>query len=143
MRANVASYQANFTVAEIGSECPPTGTTFDAGVGWEFFPRRVFEGFNAELGVVRRSVPNRDQYCEYFDVYDTKTHTVTYAGRALVGWSWTIGKHFFIAVAAGASYGHEAGHETTERLFDSPPITAPVSRWRSSGETYLRFGAAI
>jgi len=152
IRANLAAYQANYTPAAAGAtfaltggdnECPPTGTTFDVGAGWVYFPRKLYSGLSLELGALRRSTPNTDLWCEELTPFETTTHTVTYAARAMIGWSWMLGDHAFIALAVGVSSGRERGREDDRQTDESPIETYLVDHWTTSGETYLRFGAAI
>jgi hypothetical protein len=73
-----------------------------------------------------------------------KTKSTTWAGRAMVGWSWLIGRHVFVALAMGASAGRETGQETI--IPDLPTkmsTTRSVQRMQIDGEAYLRIGLAI
>jgi hypothetical protein len=64
----------------------------------------------------------------------------------MLGWSWQVTRHLFIAVAVGASAGREAGHET-HTVFPYTSMlqstTNAVDRLQVDAEGYLRFGAAF
>lgn len=153
IRANVARYTFS---AEIGSGSPSdrelsdwffadgafSGGNTDMGLGWMYFPRRLWSGPSLEAGVLRRARANY-LWRDTDEPNIVRTESTTYAGRALVGWSWLIKKHVFISIAAGASFGFESGHETTaEHEFD-PWMTSDIARMRISAETLMRIGGAF
>jgi hypothetical protein len=147
IRANFATYDPDFHPinAVLGnfSECPPEGNTKDVGASWEYFPRALYSGVSLELGLLRRSTTQAVNNCDPLQYIDTNQSSVTYAARAMVGWSWTIGNHAFIAFAVGSSKGLERGIFQRREDHFAAFETLPVDQWTSSLETYLRFGAAI
>jgi hypothetical protein len=147
LRANVATYRYGGPGGVIGglaSAFNDGGTGYggrilDVGIAGVLYPRRPWDGPLLEVGVLRRG---RDVYMwPEFDPRVT-TRSTTYAGRALVGWSWLFGPHMFIAVAAGLSVGREAGRETTMPDYGDA-TTKPLRRRQIDGESYLRFGVAF
>jgi hypothetical protein len=90
-----------------------------------------------ELGALIRSSDHTE------DDYDilVKRDTTTYAGRALIGWTWRIGYYGFIAVAVGASAGFERGEESSQRILEEN-VTKSVAAGAGEGEAYLRLGFA-
>ncbi len=152
IRGNVASYDyAPNIVGELisiaaggdGSEAWYQGRVTDVGVAWMYFPRRLWSGATLELGLVRRA---RDVSLE--DEFATperiETQTTTYAGRALVGWSWLMFDRVFISFQTGASIGYERGHETTiPRVYPydmQMATTREVGRRDLALEGFLRVG---
>jgi len=115
-----------------------SGHTSDIGLGWVYYPRRSWSGVTLELGVLRRARDHR--LVESEDPNVLATRTTTYAGRAMVGWTWLIARHAFVAVSAGISVGHESGTETTERYPDFMKVRTQVSREDVTGEGLLRLG---
>src|SRR5262249_29477204 len=70
----------------------------------------------------------------------------TFAARGHIGWSWLVGKHFFVQAAIGASTGYETGRETTGRAsYPEQPMleTHNVSRSMASPEGFFRIGGAF
>jgi len=153
IRANVASYGAGYypvaMLAAVSSGAPPdedcsaTGTISDVGASWVYFPRKVYSGLSLEVGALRRSTTKAVLGCDLAASFDTTRHSVTYAGRAMIGWSWMLGDHAFIAIAVGAAKGVERGHVDQRQSDDSPLETVRVDQWTPTFESYLRFGAAI
>jgi hypothetical protein len=148
VRANVAWYDNSASLAdELGSALGGDGTTNtgrigDYGIGWIWYPRRRWEGFTLEAGALRRDRAARRQYDEDLVV---KTRSTTYAGRAMIGWSWLLTRHTYVAVAVGLSAGREAGTERTVPVGYSSqmPTTTEVERLQVDGEGYLRLGFAF
>jgi len=105
---------------------PPdhTGRMTDLGVGWMYFPRRAFDGPSIELGAVWR---DDDRY------RSTRRISHDEVARALVGWSWLMHEHLFVAVAAGGAVG------TAEGTVGSG-VGGDFSTWTASFEGYVRFG---
>jgi hypothetical protein len=151
-RANVASYASHGpVVGDIisvlvfqgdGSESSHSGRTTDVGIGWVYYPRSLWNGFMFEAGALRRA---RD-----VGVYDSNrtpervtTKTTVYAGRAMLGWSWLLGRHVFIAASAGLSIGRESGAEIFETDHDHMTTRNSIVRVNVTGEAYLRTGAAF
>lgn len=148
IRLNIASYRyTGSAVADIvdglaggdGDEGSYSGRTTDFGIAWTSYSRRLWDGFTYELGLLQRKRDLRDED-EFASPQILETHTTVYAARAQIGWSWTLGSHAFVAVAAGLAMGWERGTQTTDSEYDPMPVTTDVSRARLSGEGYLRFG---
>jgi hypothetical protein len=151
IRANFATWNhahsAGYGAATTGWLVSADGSQYqggrytDGGVSWMYFPRKAFDGFSVELGVLAR---HRDT----FDIDDfNQNYAVTsnrYAGRVLVGWSWLIRQRAFIAVQAGMSSGIERGTQTVTDT-ESPPMTYPptitkIDRLTTELEGMVRFG---
>lgn len=147
LRANFATYDPDFhplaVIAGAYSECPPEGNTKDVSAAWVYFPRKLYSGLSLEVGAMRRSTTQAIRYCDLAQYSDRIQASVTYAARAMVGWSWTIGDHAFIAIAIGGSNGRERGELQRRMDSESAFETLRIAQWTSSVETYLRFGAAI
>lgn len=151
IRGNVASYKyrssdvGNVISAAAGGdgdEASYGGDTSDVGIAWVYYPRSMWSGLSLELGVLRRALDHR-LTDEFASPEFIATRTTTYAGRAMIGWSWLIYDHVFIAVAAGLSIGHESGTETTERHDGDMPVQKTVSRVSAEAEGLLRLGIAF
>jgi len=151
-RANVASYKNHDPVVgdaiaavladSDGCECSNSGRTTDVGIGWVYYPRSLWDGFMFEAGALRRA---RD-----ISVHDSNrtpervaTRTTVYAARAMIGWSWMLGRHMFIATGAGLSVGRESGAEILDSDYPRMTTRESVRRVDVSGEAYLRIGAAF
>lgn len=139
---NQGSFLEDVASAASGGEVPSYSGSFrDTGIAAIWYPRRLWNGPMLEAGVLQRARDTGYQ-AEFED--GIKTTTTTYAGRAMVGWSWLIGQHVFVAVAIGASAGKESGQETL--IPDNPtkmPTTRSVHRTQVDGEAYLRIGLAL
>jgi hypothetical protein len=142
LRGNLATYQNSppggilSVLSDVGAAYG--GRVLDVGVAAVWYPRRVWDGFLLEVGVLRRE---RDVYV--WPELDDRTfiRSTEYAGRALIGWSWLIGQRAFIAIAAGYSVGHESGESTTTPEFGSmTPITKAVRLTQKEREGYIRVG---
>jgi hypothetical protein len=72
----------------------------NVGIAVVWYPRRAWDGLLLEAGVLRRA---RDVYVWPEFEEKTFTRSTEYAGRALIGWSWLIREHLFIAIAARLS----------------------------------------
>lgn len=151
IRANVASYGGgpplvgdliSIAAGGDGDEAQHSGRVLDLGVGVVHYSRGLWDGFTLEAGALRRA---RDLAVvdDFATAYRTSTDTVTYAGRALLGWSWLIKQRVFIAVAIGGSVGIETGTETTENERGEMKKSQSVDRSDVSLESYLRFGGAF
>jgi hypothetical protein len=112
------------------------GRIVDLGIGAVVYPRRTLDGPMLEVGAFRRG---RNTYV--WPDFDPKTTTrsTTYAGRALVGWSWLMRSNVFVAFAIGGSWGRESGRTSMDNPFGMT-TTATVRRERFDGESYLRLG---
>lgn len=154
VRGNVASYKYHGgmmtlagSIAAIpsggGDEGEHEGRINDVSVGVVGYSNKMWDGFTMEASLMRRAKDVRTT--DDFSVPGfIATESTTYAVRALVGYSWLIGDHVFVAFALGMSGGHEHGSETTRMsLYTSGAETKSVSRWETSAEGYLRFGAAF
>src|SRR5262245_28140790 len=152
LRGNVSRYDFVGNVAgdifglingSDGDEGSHSGRISDTGVGWMYFPRRLWSGPTIEAGLLRRVRDTRSED-ELGSPAILETATTTYAGRALVGWSWLIAGRGFISFQTGFSYGYERGTETsTKEIIDTMSFTHPVARSRVSGEAFLRLGVAF
>jgi len=126
-----------------GDEASNTGRISDTGIGWMYFPRRLWSGPTIEAGLLRRARDTRTED-EFASPAIVEAQTTTYAGRALLGWSWLIGGRAFAALAVGGSYGYERGTEVSTRdIIDTMSFRRQVGRSRVSGEAFLRLGVAF
>jgi hypothetical protein len=154
VRINLASYAYTDTmpglVAALGAngiETDYSGRIRDVSVGWQYFSRRLWDGWSIELDALVRSRDTRLD--ESFWASSIRDHdTTTYAGRLMVGRSWLIADRVFIALSLGLSRGLEKGTETTWRVDDVGNMTTEFSTKRVnrdvvSGEGFLRFGVAF
>jgi hypothetical protein len=161
LRANFAS--ANGTplafgiVAAFAADDGSTDSerTTDVGIGWMYFPRRLWSGATFELGVLGRGTHTKiAEDPDEFSILTTATKTI--AGRALVGWSWSWKSAFlsgwsssdhtvFLSVAAGASAGYESGTktETYSPDFPDPPMKVHVHGFSTAFECFMRIGFAF
>lgn len=137
VRGNVAAYRNTVPVTEVFGGTGYGGSIFDVGIAGVWYPRRAWDGLLLEAGVLRRA---RDVYVWPELEEKAFTRSTEYGGRALIGWSWLIREHLFIAIAVGLSAGHESGHDTTMAAPQGPVMTSPVHRWRTDGEWYTRIG---
>jgi hypothetical protein len=151
IRANVASYRSHGAGAGDaigvlaggdGSESSHSGRTTDVGIGWVYYPRSLWNGFMFEAGALRRA---RD-----VGVHDSNmtpervtTRTTVYAARAMIGWSWLLGRHVFVATGVGLSVGRESGAEILETDYPRMTTRENVARVDVTGEAYLRLGAVF
>jgi hypothetical protein len=147
VRANVARYEASapllsvVAVATGGDGAGYEGRIIDVGAAWVVYPRQLWDGFTFEGGVNRR---DRDVSLFEEDHPVVRTQTATYAGRVMIGWSWLLSQHLFVAVAAGVSVGREAGHKTSTPLMQDPMVTTTtIDRTQIDTEGYVRFGVAL
>jgi len=67
-----------------GESAPVFGRIIDAGLGWVWYPRQLWDGFTIEAGALLR---NRRDSAHHEDVSIVKTHSMTYAARAMIGWT--------------------------------------------------------
>jgi len=144
IRANVTRYR-NAGPLAFPEDLPTyTGKILDVGVAWVWYPRQLWDGFMLEVGANRRG---RDISVEDSDAeLLVRTQSTAYAGRLMIGWSWLVTRHMFIAVAAGVSEGSEAGHETRTTMVCpvyAKSTTTAVDRLEVNAEAYLRFGVAF
>ena len=104
--------------------------------------RPIGAALTFEAGALRRDRATRYQY-DWDPVI--KTRSTTYAGRGMIGWSWLVTRHTYLAAAVGLSAGREAGTVRTlpERYSSQMPTTTEVARRQIDGEGYLRFGFAF
>lgn len=116
------------------------GNVFDAGVSAMYFPRRAWDGFLVDAGVLYR----RHDHSEDDDFRSPEyvlTQTQSLGARAQVGWSWRYGP-VFLAIALGASASREWGHEIIDGSIDRDmPMTVSVGRMDLEGEGMFRIGA--
>ena len=145
LRANVAHYGdigASGLVAALNGgedESSHSGKTTDVGVGWVFYPDALWDGLSIELGALYR-----DRDVAYDDQTSrVATRTGTIAARAQLGWSWLFYDHFSIAVAVGASVGHESGTRSVTDDARLMTTTSSVSGADVEFEGMLRLGVAF
>lgn len=148
LRANLAWYGESKSFVDygslfVGAESPSrSGRIADYGLAWVWYPRRLWDGFTLEAGLLRRDRDVSERSEE-----DTVVHTssTTYAGRAMLGWSWRIAGYAYLAVAVGLSAGRESGTEEIVPGFlsDDMAATRPIARLQVDGEGYFRFGFAF
>jgi len=142
MRANVARYDAEelLPLLVLGGEGPVYhGEILDLGLGWIWYPRRLWDGFMFEAGALMR---DRDVRRLREDRPDIDIQTTTFAARAMIGWSWMAAHTVFLSFAAGASAGLEYGHERSVAE-TGMTTTRQVERLQIDFETYVRFGFAF
>lgn len=148
LRGNVAFFENSGGLALIASLQAGVGHSAagrirDAGAAWVWYPRRLWDGFTFEAGVlVRERKTWREP--EFEDI--TRTASITYAGRAQIGWSWLLGERVFVSIAGGLSAGRETGTESiiSDDLVRAPmKTTRQLDRLQIDGEGYLRFGFAF
>lgn len=135
-RASFARYEnpeSLWRAIASGENFGPRGTFIDAGLACTWFPRRLWEGPTLELGALWRG---RDTTLRPGQSDEIKTDSNMYGPRAMVGWSWLVTRHIFVAVAVGGSLGYETGRATTGGM------TKSVSRGQADGEGYFRIGFA-
>ncbi len=141
IRANFSRYDAEsllLSVLASFENAPHHGTITDLGIGWSWYPRRPWDGFLLELGVNRRE---RETWIRPESEDRVDTTSTTYAGRALIGWSWMITRHTFLAIAVGASAGREKGRDKITPEFPREmPTTQAVDRTQVEFESYWRVG---
>ncbi len=152
IRANVARYDAfeglPLLLAISGlQDTLATGRILDASLGWVYYPRRLWDGFVLEAGVLRRERDVEEEELDGLIDFDSDsttvtTESVTHAGRVSIGWSWRVTRHLFISAAAGVSVGRETGHRTTKVTDDGFEMVGmrAVDRVQVDPELYLRFG---
>ena len=150
IRANVASYKPHGPVVADaivgvlfdgdGSESSQSGRTTDVGIGWVYYPRSLWSGFTFEAGALRRA---RDVRVHDSNMRPERvtTKTTVHAARAMVGWSWSLGRHMFVATGLGLSVGRESGDEIFETDIDRMTTRESVRRVDVTAEGYLRIGA--
>lgn len=135
LRVNVASYASDY-LWEDEIDANLSGRKRDASVSYVYYPRRVWDGFLVDVGVLGRN-HHTVSYNYDYDRANFISDTNTIAGRGMFGWSWLIGGHAFIAVAAGGSLGYEFGavkYAMSERT---------IGQQTKFPESYLRFGGAF
>ena len=113
-----------------------SGYISDLSVGWNYFPRRAFDGPNLELAALWREADTRE-----FRGDDERYRGVNEeAVRAMVGWSWLFRDRAFVSVAIGGSTGYAKGYE------NNGPDTSSgheIRAWKTDVEGNLRFGLAF
>lgn len=141
VRANFGWFNADEALPLLlagGERDPRTGHIMDLGLGMVWYPRQLWQGVTLEAGLLRRERDVRAHHDT--DVKET-TQSVTYAARAMVGWSWIIARPLYIAVAAGFSVGQETGREIVSSA--SMPSNVEIGRVKVDPEIYLRVGVAF
>lgn len=140
VRANVARWTNGGPVGALIREDDGGGSVTDVGIGGVWYPLRAWDGFLIELGALRRA---RNTYSAAFGTRVT-TRSTTYAGRALLGWSWYFASNVFVAFAVGGSWGRELGKVTSADDGDGgEAMISPLRRKQFAAESYLRFGIAF
>jgi len=143
VRANVASYPVDRIGNAASTDGYVQGSTTDVGVGAVLYQRHRFAGAFVELGTFRRSSPGY-HIVGYETVGDG--HKLEWAGRTLVGYSWELTRHLWIAAAVGCAVGHETGEETeTGDDFNhpTPVMRTHLDHWVTGGEWMFRIGSAF
>jgi hypothetical protein len=139
-RANIAGELIAIADGGDGDEAYRIGSTFDIGIGYQYFPRRIYDGLSLEVGVLVRSVDHTTED-EFASPERMVTRGMGVAGRALIGWSWLVADRVFVATAAGAALGYFVGDETrTDTLFEGMETTGSYGRREVSVEGYVRIG---
>jgi hypothetical protein len=119
IRANIASYpgpgaQASAIASAIFQDGRgfDRGSYFDVGIGWQWYPRELWQGPILEAGLVWREDKTR-----FSDVNDTSSVLEVdrdargMLARGLGGWSWLFYDRVFIMAAIGGATGYERGTE--------------------------------
>jgi hypothetical protein len=149
LRGNVAFFEnsgglALIAAIEAGVGHSASGRIRDAGAAWVWYPRRLWDGFTFEAGVLVRERNTRREP-EFDDI--TRIASTTYAARAQLGWSWQLGARAFVSIAAGLSAGRETGTETIVPGDFGGDVTMKTTRqldrMQVDGEGYLRLGLAL
>lgn len=124
------------------------GRIFEVGVGYQWFPRALWRGPVLEAGAFRRALDTVEDY-RFSGPEHLETRAVGYAARGLVGWSWLLGDHVYIATSAGFAIGRYAGDETAAMSSidvggrDNELRTGSFVRWAATPEFYLRLGGVV
>jgi hypothetical protein len=141
VRANIAALTDGEVIGEFIPEAGHRGTITDYGIGGVWYPRRTWDGALIEFGALLRA---RNTSTVDADP-EVTTRSTTYAGRALIGWSWLIRSSVFVAFAVGGSWGRESGRTTSvdKHVDEMMPMTSPLRRNRFAAESYLRFGVVF
>jgi len=147
LRANVARYHYPGLAREVFGAVqhdevdagPRHVHIFDAGVAWMFFPRSFCDGLSFEVGALVRRRDTRIEDDTSMETTFLRVSSTTLAGRAMLGWSWTVGNTMFIAVSAGLSVGYERGTEAKVGELASLDRYS-IARKATSGEGTVRFG---
>ena len=94
IRANVAKYAysdaAGTLVGDVffggdGSDASLSGSTFDLGLAYQYFPRRLFDVLSLEVGALRRAIDHHT--VDEFDSPEDERITATGWGvRAMIGY---------------------------------------------------------
>jgi hypothetical protein len=152
LRLNVATYAyaansvglvAALALGEDGDEAQYDGRTTDVGIGYQYYSRGPFDGLMLEAGVFQRDLATRYED-DFASPSIRETNATGYAGRAMIGWSWLMGRKVFIAVGAGASFGRYSGTETTAETTYMPEYTSKdFVRYETVPEGYVRIGLAL
>lgn len=146
IRANLARYwwpanQLPALLLQEESEGIYKGAITDVGVSWMFFFRKAFDGLSVEVGLVHRSTRG-----SRIESSEDLTDTTYIAGRALVGWNWSIRDRVFMSFHLGMSKGHASG-TTTHCSYscdeDAMPEVTRVDEWRDEIEGFWRIGVAF
>ena len=138
VRLNGAWYKATMGLMDEGDI---DGGTTDISIGWQVFPRRVYDGISFEADLVYRrygafvaedSAAPRDDHQDDLD-------RIAVRGQI----AYTVRMHpSFVSVGAGLSYGYEYGTEVA-MPWDEPTRTYDISRMKLSPEGYVRIGVVI
>lgn len=151
IRANFARYENTASlVGDVlsvasggdGSEASHGGHITDLSVGLVHYSRALWDGLTLEAGALRRA-RDTQVFDDFASPASVDTTSTTYAGRALIGWSWLVHQHLFISFAVGGSVGIERGTERTANGLGQMQETVKVDRSAASPEAYLRFGGAF
>jgi len=141
IRANFARYNPDdllLLLAAGGERLPRIGSIQDLGLSWTYYPRKLWDGVMLELGAIRRE---RDVQVLGDVGEDWTTRSVAYGGRATVGWSWRLGRAWFVSIAAGLSVSREVGKVTAKD--DLGMVTTKIDRTNTDPEIYMRLGFAF
>jgi hypothetical protein len=122
------------------------GRVTDIGAGYVYYPRRLWDGFMLELGLMHRTRDISEDRHGGDEL--TYSKTTTRAARAMIGWSWLMYRRVFVAIGAGASLGSERG---TELIVHDPPGSVgtttssmrTVDHTRAAAEAYFRIGGTF
>jgi hypothetical protein len=151
IRVNAARYVHTYSVEEIVSDLAAgggyaddvSGRRVDLGVGWMYFPRRLWSGPTLEAGLLVRDQVRREQDEPVLVPEPVlTTDKLTVAGRGVVGWSWLLFDRAFVSVATGVAVGL-ASKKTYITRDDELLMYSRVHQRQTTFELFFRFGGAF
>ncbi len=138
VRLNGAWYKATLGLMDEGDI---DGSTADLSIGWQVFPKRVYDGISFEADLLYRRYGALVSSGDYD--YDDNTERIALRGQVAYTLYWHPG---FIAMGAGLSYGYEYGTSMTTSFVGGDADDAwtdSISRMKVRPEGYVRIGFVI